>query len=71
MTTDDVTVCGRCPPYINVPSYCVMVVDPNDACCKRPVCANPVTATPVPNPFSTPNPNPVLTPAPLTKGTSH
>ncbi|XP_060567789.1 mucin-2-like isoform X2 [Ruditapes philippinarum] len=50
----------RCPLFLNIPSYCRLVVDPNDACCKIPVCQKP-TPAPVP----TPSPQPQPTPAPV------
>ncbi|KAJ8302509.1 hypothetical protein KUTeg_018905 [Tegillarca granosa] len=28
----------RCTKYANIPSNCQMVTDPNDQCCKKPVC---------------------------------
>ncbi|XP_060570089.1 uncharacterized protein LOC132728460 isoform X2 [Ruditapes philippinarum] len=62
----------RCPRYPNIPTYCVMVQDPNDQCCKKPFCPN-VVPTPAPNmtPAPTPsifNPSPIpgmITPAPI------
>ncbi|KAK3591361.1 hypothetical protein CHS0354_040323 [Potamilus streckersoni] len=47
----------RCPKYVNIPSYCVMVEDPNDRCCKTPYCPN-LVPTPNPNIAPTPGPNP-------------
>lgn len=45
----DLNVCvpSRCPQYLNVPPYCVMMTDPSDSCCEKPVCTNPVTPGPV------------------------
>ena len=31
-------VCVRCPAYSGLPQYCHLQPDPNDACCKVPVC---------------------------------
>lgn len=68
----------RCPLFLNIPSYCRMVVDPNDACCKIPVCVTPAptpdartiapTASPGPGSTIAPNPNPQPTPSPQPKG---
>ncbi|XP_067652673.1 mucin-2-like [Haliotis asinina] len=60
----------RCPAYNNVPAYCMLVPDPNDACCKVPSCLPPLSlkpTTPAPLPGVSPNtgtPKPVVTLAP-------
>ncbi|KAL5022346.1 hypothetical protein ScPMuIL_001501 [Solemya velum] len=39
----------RCPLYMNIPSYCRLVVDTKDPCCKIPECRQPsMTPTPAP-----------------------
>ncbi|XP_052233684.1 uncharacterized protein LOC127846468 isoform X4 [Dreissena polymorpha] len=48
----------RCPLFLNLPTYCRLVIDPNDACCKIPVC---VTPAPTPEPRTNP-PTPAPTP---------
>ena len=70
----------RCPLFLNIPSYCRLVVDPNDQCCKIPVCVTPApeptpgvrtpapTATPGPGLTLAPNPNPQPSPTPQPKG---
>ncbi|XP_041376891.1 uncharacterized protein LOC121389362 [Gigantopelta aegis] len=52
----------RCPKYPNIPSYCFMVSDPNDACCQTPQCPGLV---PTPRPAVTPSPGPHATPGQL------
>ncbi|XP_076470008.1 uncharacterized protein LOC143300296 [Babylonia areolata] len=42
----------KCPPHPNIPPYCVMVSDPNDACCETPYCPGLLT----PAPKTTPGP---------------
>ncbi|KAK7115067.1 hypothetical protein V1264_001009 [Littorina saxatilis] len=70
----------RCPQYLNLPNYCVMVADTSDTCCEKPVCTNPRTPAPglastvsppvgvtqAPNPHTRPTPGPghTLTPYP-------
>ncbi|XP_052816208.1 uncharacterized protein LOC128242861 isoform X2 [Mya arenaria] len=48
----------RCPLFMNIPTYCRLVVDPNDQCCKVPVC---VTPAPTPTPGPKTNPTPTMT----------
>ncbi|WAR11992.1 SAS-like protein [Mya arenaria] len=43
---------------MNIPTYCRLVVDPNDQCCKVPVC---VTPAPTPTPGPKTNPTPTMT----------
>lgn len=74
----------RCPLFLNIPSYCRMVIDPNDSCCKIPVCQTEAPPTPAPTvtlnppftpsptgtgPTPAPNPNPQPSPTPMPKGT--
>ena len=47
----------RCPRYPQVPSYCILAQDPNDPCCKVPVC-NTASPTPQPNGAPTTGPTP-------------
>ena len=47
----------RCARYTNVPSFCTMIQDPNDACCRKPRCQY-IAPTPAPNPNLTPSPQP-------------
>merc|ERR1719242_263465 len=54
----------RCSPYPNVPSYCVMVQDPQDQCCEKPSCPGLVPPTPRPTPGPGPNTNNPPTPGP-------
>lgn len=45
----------RCPRYPQIPSYCVLVQDKNDQCCKVPSCS---ILAPTPNPPFNPTPKP-------------
>ena len=54
----------RCARYPSIPSFCTMVQDPNDACCREPKCQY-IAPTPVPR--ITPSPQPgvsIPTPSP-------
>ncbi|KAK7505814.1 hypothetical protein BaRGS_00003085, partial [Batillaria attramentaria] len=53
----------RCERFPNLPTYCVLVYDPNDPCCKKPLCGDmrPIpTTTPAP---TAPNGD-IITPPP-------
>ncbi|XP_025116202.1 mucin-2-like [Pomacea canaliculata] len=49
----------RCIRYLNVPGYCTMVVDPDDSCCRKPLCPELQTLQ---TPTGTPTAGPELTP---------
>lgn len=53
----------RCPQYTSVPAGCTLETDPNDPCCRKPVCVSLPTPAPsvtlAPNPLN-PNPTPVI-----------
>ncbi|KAK3581064.1 hypothetical protein CHS0354_033850 [Potamilus streckersoni] len=51
----------RCPLYLSIPSYCRLIVDPKDSCCKSPECVIP---TPTHAPMPTPNLLPTASPLP-------
>ena len=51
----------RCPRYPSIPSYCVLVQDPKDPCCKTPSCSVKV---PTPKPHVSPSPRPTQKPGP-------
>lgn len=66
----------RCAAYPALPPYCSLVQDPNDFCCKQPLCnyqtqapsiPPPVTPSPLPG-QPTPSPNVNPTPAPNPNG---
>lgn len=54
-----VLVDDRCIRYLNVPGYCTMVVDPDDSCCRKPLCPELQTLQ---TPTGTPTAGPELTP---------
>ncbi|XP_071091876.1 uncharacterized protein [Haliotis cracherodii] len=56
------TCTERCSVFLNPPPFCVMAVDPNDNCCKKPIC-NPLTGL-TPSPQNTPAPTPGISVAP-------
>ncbi|XP_046570033.1 uncharacterized protein LOC124278355 [Haliotis rubra] len=66
--TGKYTCLQKCTPYSNIPAYCTLVVDPQEPCCKKPSCQNPLslqtTAAPVPGVSPTPNTNNINTPLP-------
>ncbi|XP_070202959.1 uncharacterized protein [Littorina saxatilis] len=46
----------RCPRYPNLPTTCVLVYDPTDPCCKKPMCGdNRPTPSPTKAPTTGPN----------------
>ena len=62
-----VLTCDRCDRYTNVPPYCVLVKDPTDQCCMKPLCTPPVTQSP--HPQNTQSPPGVSTLKPPQQGT--
>lgn len=39
---------SRCPTFGNLPTGCTMQDNPNDPCCRQPVCTGTVTNVPIP-----------------------
>ena len=62
-----VLTCDRCDRYTNVPPYCVLVKDPTDQCCMKPLCTPPVTQSP--HPQNTQSPPGISTLKPPQQGT--
>ena len=66
----------RCPQWPQLPSGCYLTTDPNDQCCKKPICEQKVLTPPpsyVPTPKPTyypgqptPSPQPTQPPTPYT-----
>ncbi|XP_076111945.1 uncharacterized protein LOC143080130 isoform X2 [Mytilus galloprovincialis] len=66
----------RCPQWPQLPQGCSLTTDPNDVCCKKPICTPevmtpPTLYVPTPNPTSypnqpTPSPQPTQPPTPYT-----
>ena len=55
-------MCGRCPAYSSLPKFCHLQTDPNDVCCKKPVCTVQGTQL-VPEIGGTPTLSPTLEPS--------
>ena len=62
-----IITCDRCDRYTNVPPYCVLVKDPTDQCCMKPLCTPPVTQSP--HPQNTQSPPGISTLKPPQQGT--
>ncbi|XP_041376878.1 uncharacterized protein LOC121389349 [Gigantopelta aegis] len=52
-STGQYTCTEKCSKIISIPSFCTLIQDPYDVCCKKPSCA---TLSPTPNPQHTPKP---------------
>ncbi|XP_053376973.1 uncharacterized protein LOC123528762 [Mercenaria mercenaria] len=48
-TANSYTCNQRCPIFVGLPSFCTLISDPNDKCCKKPSCSptNGLTLTPL------------------------